>query len=156
MNPGKSWRTPRLSKPIRRISSAKYRNRAAIQFDSRLEPAGWKTADFDDSGWAAATVVDRSSYHLFAQMAPLEREQAELEPVSVTLTNGAWLVDLERCIDGWPKLTMRANRLGDMVRVEYFEMTGERKPAGWDEYTCQGGMETWRAGLRTAHFVSRD
>jgi len=122
-----------------------FSNRAAIQFDSRLEPAVWKSIDFDDSGWAPAAVVDRSDYHLFAQMAPQEREQAELKPVSITFTNGAWLVDFGRCIDGWPKLTMRANRAGDVVRVAYYEMTGERKPAGWDQYTCHGGTETWDA-----------
>ncbi len=49
------------------------RNRAAIQFDSRLEPVGWQTVNFDDSSWASATVVDRSDYHLFAQAARLER-----------------------------------------------------------------------------------
>ena len=75
----------------------------------------------------------------------MEREQAELKPVSITSTNGAWLVDFGRCIDGWPKLTMRENHSGDKVRVEYFQMTGERKPAGWDEYTCHGGTETWDA-----------
>jgi alpha-L-rhamnosidase len=120
-------------------------DRAAIQFDSRQEPAGWQTVGFDDSDWASATVVDRSLYHLFAQMAPLEREQAELKPLSITSTNGAWVVDFGRCIDGWPKLTMRGNRSGDKVRLEYFQMTGGRKPAGWDEYTCHGGTETWDA-----------
>jgi alpha-L-rhamnosidase len=119
-------------------------NRAAIQFDSRREPVGWQTVGFDDSKWAAASAVDRSDYHLFAQMAPAENEQAELEPVGVASTNGAWLVDFGRCIDGWPKLTMRANLSGDVVRVEYFEMTGERKPAGWDKYICHGGAETWK------------
>lgn len=114
-----------------------------IAFDSRLEPAGWHTTGFDDSGWASATVVDRSDYHLFAQMAPLEREQAELKPVSITQTNGAWLVDFGRCIDGWPKLTMQENHSGDKVRVAYFQMTGGRSPAGWDEYICHGGTETW-------------
>ncbi|MGH7980987.1 MAG: family 78 glycoside hydrolase catalytic domain, partial [Limisphaerales bacterium] len=120
-------------------------NRAAIRFDSRSEPIGWRQAGFDDSAWASATVVDRSNYHLFAQMAPLEREQAQLKPVSITFTNGAWLVDFGRCIDGWPKITMRANRPGDVIRIEYFQMSGERKPAGWDEYTCHGGVETWDA-----------
>jgi alpha-L-rhamnosidase len=119
--------------------------RAAIQFDSRREPGGWQTVGFDDSGWPSATVVDRSLYRLFAQMAPMEREQAELEPVGITSTNGAWLVDFGRCIDGWPKLTMRNNRSGDKVRVEYFQMTRERRTAGWDEYTCHGGTETWDA-----------
>ncbi|HWX22431.1 MAG TPA: family 78 glycoside hydrolase catalytic domain [Candidatus Binatia bacterium] len=119
--------------------------RAAIQFDSRREPVGWQTAGFDDSGWTSATVVDRSLYHLFAQMAPMEREQTEVKPVGITPTNGAWLVDFGRCIDGWPKLTMRGNHSGDKVRIEYFQMTGGRKPAGWDEYTCHGGTETWDA-----------
>ncbi len=120
-------------------------SRAAVQFDSRQEPAGWKSVGFDDSSWASAKAVDRSAYHLFAQMAPMEREQAELKPVGITSTNGAWLVDFGRCIDGWPRLKMRDNRSGDKVRVEYFQMTGERKPAGWDEYTCHGGTETWDA-----------
>ena len=120
-------------------------NRAAIRFDSRLEPAGWRTAGFDDSVWASAAVVDRSNFQLFAQMAPMEREQAELEPVTVTSTNGAWLADFGRCIAGWPKLTMHANRPGDVARVAYFQMTGERRAAGWDEYTCHGGKETWDA-----------
>ena len=117
----------------------------AIQFDSRLEPAGWQTIGFDDSKWAPATVVDRSDFRLFAQLAPMEREQAELKPVSIVSTNGAWLVDFGRCIDGWPKLTMRENRPGDKLRVSYFQMSGPSYPAGWDEYTCRGGTETWDA-----------
>ncbi len=117
----------------------------AIQFDSRLEPVGWQTTGFDDSGWASATVVDRSDYHLFAQMAPLEREQAELKPVSITQTNGAWLVDFGRCIDGWPKLTMHENHSGDKIHITYFQMTNQRSPAGGDEYTCHGGKEIWNA-----------
>jgi alpha-L-rhamnosidase len=133
------------------------RNRAAIQFDSRREPTGWREIGFDDSAWAFATVVDRSDYTLFAQMAPLEREQAELKPVGITSTNGAWLVDFGRCIDGWPKLTMYANSPGDAVRVEYFQMTGERKPAGWDQYICHGGTETWKPdfGRHTSFQVIR-
>ena len=75
----------------------------------------------------------------------MEREQAELKPVSITQTNGAWLVDFGRCIDGWPKLTMHENHSGEKVRVAYFQMTDGRSPAGWDEYTCHGGTETWDA-----------
>jgi alpha-L-rhamnosidase len=122
-------------------------NRAAIQFDSRREPDGWRTIGFDDSGWTSATVVERPGYHLFAQMAPAEGEQTDLKPVSVKAVGGAWRVDFGRCIDGWPKLTMRANQQGDVVRVEYFQMAGRRKPSGWDQYTCRGGAETWDAGF---------
>jgi alpha-L-rhamnosidase len=119
-------------------------NRAAIQFDSRREPAGWRAVNFDDSTWPSATVVDRSGYHLFAQTAPTENEQAQLKPVNIKSTNGAWLVDFGRCLDGWPKLTMRANRSGDVVRVEYLQMPGKQKTAGWDQYICHGGTETWK------------
>ena len=120
-------------------------NRAAIRFDSRMEPIHWRMAGFNDSEWKTATVVDRSNYQLFAQMASQEREQAEFKPISLTFTNGAWLADFGRCIDGWPKLTLHANQPGDVVRVTYFQMTGERKPAGWDEYICRGGKESWNA-----------
>jgi alpha-L-rhamnosidase len=120
-------------------------NRASIHFDSRREPAGWQKVGFDDSAWASAAEVERPDYHLFAQTAPAVNEQGELQPVKVISTNGAWLVDFERCIDGWPKLTMRANHSGDSVRLEYFQMSGKRKPAGWDEYVCSGGTETWKA-----------
>lgn len=122
-------------------------NRAAIQFDSRLEPAGWQGVGFDDSGWASATVVDRSDYHWFAQMAPAENEQAELKPIDIASTNGTWEVNFGRCIDGWPKLTMRANYPGDAVRVQYFQTPDERKPAGWDQYICHGGTETWKPDI---------
>jgi alpha-L-rhamnosidase len=122
-------------------------NRASIHFDSRREPAGWQRIGFDDSAWASATVVDRPDYHLFAQTAPAVNEQGELQPVKITSTNGAWLVDFERCIDGWPKIVMRANQAGDSVRLDYFQMTGQRKPAGWDQYVCSGGPETWKGNF---------
>jgi len=78
-------------------------------------------------------------------MAPLQREQAELLPTKITRdkTTNTYLVDFDRCITGWPKLTLRANRPGDKVRIEYFQRTDQRNPAGWDEYTCRGGEETW-------------
>lgn len=118
-------------------------NRAAIRFDSRRDPVGWEKIGFEDSGWASASVVDRSRYHLFAQTAPMERVQAALKPISITRANGAWLVDFGRCLDGWPKLVMRANHSGDTVKVEYFQMSGEKKAAGWDQYICHGGKESW-------------
>ena len=122
-------------------------NRAAIQFDARLEPENWTTVDFDDAQWAKATVVDRSSFVLFPQKVALEQEQAELPPVNIKHSGEAWLVDFGRCINGWPKLTLHANRPGDHVRVDYFQLSGERGKSGWDQYTCRGGVETWKLSL---------
>jgi len=67
--------------------------------------------------------------------------------VTITRADDAWLVDFGRCIDGWPKLSIHANRPGDVIRVRYFQMTVEQKSAGWDEYICQGGSETWDANF---------
>ncbi len=122
-------------------------NRAAIQFDARLEPERWTAVGYDDAQWAAATEVDRSSFVLFPQRAALEEEQAELPPVQIRQSGPAWLVDFGRCLNGWPKLTMRGNGRGDRVRVEYFQLRGERGPSGWDQYTCRGGVETWKPGI---------
>ena len=144
-----SWKvldlTPRSSKPMQRILAVEGATARPSNLIAPGTRRGWEKVGFDDSNWASATVVNRSDYHLFAQMAPLEREQAELKPVRIASTNGVWLVDLGRCIDGWPKLTMQANHPGDVVRAEYFQMTDGRKPAGWDEYICRGGTETWDA-----------
>jgi len=122
-------------------------NRAAIQFDARLEPERWIAVEFDDAQWAEANVVDRSSFVLFPQRVALEQEQAELPPVHLRHAGQTWLVDFGRCIDGWPKLTLRANRRGDRIRVDYFQLSGERAESDWDQYTCRGGVETWKPDL---------
>jgi alpha-L-rhamnosidase len=119
-------------------------NRAALKFDARNEPAGWTGAGFNDGAWANAVVVDRSSYNLYAQLMSREGEQAELAPVSVTPSGSDWLVDFGKCINGWPKLTMRSNTAGSAVTVEYYQLSGTGGDAGWDQYTCKGGTETWK------------
>jgi len=102
--------------------------------------------------WASATVLDCSDYHLFAQLAPLKRGQAELKPVGIVKTNGAWLVDFGRCIDGWPKLKMRANHPGEVVRAEYFQRTDGRKPSAGKNIL---GTAAWRLGTRTSDGTAR-
>ncbi len=123
------------------------RNRAAIRFDARAEPEHWTALGYDDSKWAPAAVVDCSSFRLFPQMVAPEQEQAELKPVSLKQSGEAWLVDFGRCLDGWPRLTMHANHPGDRVRVSYFQLSGEKGASGWDEYTCRGGLETWKPDI---------
>jgi alpha-L-rhamnosidase len=119
-------------------------NRAAIQFDARHEPHDWTSQKFDDSGWLNPTLVDCAGFRLFAQMVASDQEQAELKPVAIQRSGEAWLVDFGRCIDGWPKLTMHANKAGDRVQVSYFQMNRQRAASGLDQYICRGGVETWK------------
>lgn len=122
-------------------------NRAAIRYDARREPAGWTTAAFDDSSWAAATVVDRPDFNFFAQRCGNEIEEPEIEPVSVVKSGADWVVDFGKCVSGWPQITVRDQAPGTVIRLNYFQIADGVNRAGWDEYTCKGGTETWRANF---------
>jgi alpha-L-rhamnosidase len=141
-------RTPFLeSNPSYFGQAGGQKNRAAIQYDARLEPEGWTRRDYNDSEWPTASVVDCSDYNLHAQLVAPQAEQAELQPTSIRQEDTAWFVDFGRCLDGWFQLVMRNNQPGDIVKVEYFQLEGQGGPAGWDQYTCKGGVETWRPNI---------
>jgi alpha-L-rhamnosidase len=123
------------------------RNRAALRYDARLEVPGWTSAGFDDSSWANATEVDRSNYQLYAQRVADQVESDELAPVSLAQSGGNWIADFGKCISGWPQITLRDQAPGSVVRIEYFQMADGSGGAGWDEYICKGGTETWRANF---------
>jgi len=123
------------------------RNRAAIQYDARLEPEGWTGLHFDDAAWRKANPVDCSDYRLHAQLVAQQAEQQELRPIGIKQDGAIWSVDFGKCYDGWFQLVMRNNRPGDLIRVEYFQLQGTGGSAGWDQYTCKGGVETWRPNV---------
>lgn len=128
-------------------SAGGVRNRAAIRYDARRETEGWTLPSFDDSAWAGATEVDRSSYQLFAQRVADQIEGEELAPVSLARSGEHWIADFGKCLSGWPQITLRDQAPGSVVRIEYFQMAEGSMGAGWDEYTCKGGTETWRANF---------
>jgi alpha-L-rhamnosidase len=123
------------------------RNRAALRYDARNEIPGWTSAGFDDSAWPAASVVNRSSYQLFAQRVADQVEDEELAPVSLIQSGTDWVADFGKCISGWPQITLRDQTPGSVVRINYFQLADGLGGAGWDEYTCKGGTETWRANF---------
>lgn len=128
-------------------SAGGVRNRAALRYDARLELADWKLPSFDDSAWASATEVDRSNYQLFAQRVGDQVEGEEVTPVSLKQSGGHWIADFGKCLSGWPQITLRDQAPGSVVRIEYFQMADGSMGAGWDEYVCKGGSETWRANF---------
>lgn len=123
------------------------RNRAALRYDARREIEGWKSPTFDDASWTNATVVDRSSYRLFAQRVANQTEEQELVPLSCSPSGDRWVAEFGKCLSGWPQMTLRNQTPGAVVRIEYFQMADGSGGAGWDEYTCRGGVETWRANF---------
>jgi hypothetical protein len=123
------------------------RHRAAIRYDARNEIPGWTSASFDDSAWPAASVVDRSSYRLFAQRVVDQVEYEELTPVSLIPSGADWVADFGKCISGWPQITLREQQHSSLVRIHRFQLADVLRVAGCDESTCKGGTETWRANF---------
>lgn len=123
------------------------RNRAAIRYDARKETEGWKRTDFDDFTWAPASVVDRPNYQLFAQRVADQIEDEELSPVSLNRSGEHWIADFGKCITGWPQITLHDQASGSVVQIEYYQMADGSGGAGWDEFICTGGTETWRANF---------
>ena len=67
--------------------------------------------------------------------------------VSCASSGGRWVADFDKCVSGWPQITLRNQVPGAVVRIEYFQMADGSGGAGWDEYTCKGDVETWRANF---------
>lgn len=129
-------------------------------YDARLEPAGWRKADADLSGWdpAVTTTPPTPTTKLTAQMSPPIEPVDRLQTVEVTEpVPGTYLFDLGTNIAGWPVLNVEGpagteitlkpgERLGDDGLVDQSTMLvgGQLYPPMLDHYTLSGrGPETW-------------
>jgi alpha-L-rhamnosidase len=68
-------------------------------------------------------------------------------PTVLVQSGGDWVADFGKCISGWPQITLRDQAPGSVIRINYFQLADGLGGAGWDEYTCKGGTETWRANF---------
>jgi alpha-L-rhamnosidase len=129
-------------------------------YDARLEKDGWDTAGFDDSGWAAAKVVDAPKGRLVAQMIEPIRIIEVIKPVKLTQPKpGVYLYDLGQNMAGAVRLTVMGPA-GTEVKIQYAELLhpdGTLDPTNIDifcesgefqteHYILKGkGLETWQA-----------
>ncbi|WP_106401509.1 alpha-L-rhamnosidase [Actinocorallia populi] len=121
-------------------------------YDARLEPEGWSTAGFDDSGWSPAEPFDWDPAALIPRAAEPIRRVEELSPVAVTTSpSGRTIVDFGQNISGRVRLTT-TGRAGQTVTIRHAEILtdGElnvrslRRAEAVDRYTLRGGgPETW-------------
>lgn len=119
------------------------KNRAAIQYDGRKSIENWIDVSFTDKLWDNSTQIDISSFNLYAQLVSQDYEQQELVPLKIEKIGNEWLVEFDKCINGWPRITMKNNYNGSIVKVSYYQLSGTNAPAGWDQYICAGGKETF-------------
>lgn len=122
-------------------------------YDARLEPDGWSSPGFDDSGWAAATPFEWSLDTLEAPSAPPIRRIEELAPTRIrTSPSGATIVDFGQNISGWVRIDVTGDE-GRTITLRHAEILtpgGElethtnRTAAATDRYILRGrAQETW-------------
>lgn len=91
-------------------------------FDRRLEPAGWRECQFDDSGWYAVSLLERDMSSLEAPTAPPVRRIEYLAPKSVFVSpSGKTLVDFGQNLVGRVRIRLNGSP-GDTITVRHAEV----------------------------------
>lgn len=126
------------------------------RYDARRALPGWDTAGFDDTEWAAASVVEAPEGKLVAQAHEPIRVIETVDPVEVTeVRPGVWIADFGRTVAGWTRLQVTAPA-GTTISLTHGETVADGNVAAWnvhvdgdriqrDEYVAAGNgdVETW-------------
>jgi len=83
--------------------------------DARRNEPDWNKPQFDDSGWANASVYQKSII-LSASMQEPDRKIEMLTPLSVTEKDGMYTFDMGRNFTGWIECDLRNGKAGDVVK----------------------------------------
>ncbi len=129
-------------------------------YDARLAKVGWETADYDDSSWCPARLVDGPTGGLVAQMIEPIRVIGKIRPIGLSEPKpGVYVYDLGQNLAGTARLTL-AGPAGTHVKLRYAELLhpdGTLDPTNIDifcesgefqteHYILKGvGIETWQA-----------
>jgi alpha-L-rhamnosidase len=84
--------------------------------DARRMVKGWDEASFDDSGWANASIYQKSLI-LSAEMIEPDRKVKILTPVSIAEHEGNYTFDMGRNFTGWLELKLRNGKEGEVVKL---------------------------------------
>ncbi|MEW2811126.1 family 78 glycoside hydrolase catalytic domain [Streptomyces massasporeus] len=124
---------------------------AGETYDARQEPAGWTEPGFDDRAWSAALRREAPRGKLRPQVhEPIEIIETVRPKVVREVADGVYLLDMERTMAGWCRLTVRA-AAGTKVTLAHGEKlsngrvvaTSDFTPGRFqtDEYVCAGTGE---------------
>lgn len=91
-----------------------------VEIDLRAEPAGWDTADFDDSAWLPARAIDVDIATVEPRITGGVRTIREWD-VDVQQRDGHSFIDTTQNIAGWLRLVVRGSA-GDRVEVRHAEV----------------------------------
>ncbi len=122
-------------------------------YDARLEKTGWKSPDYDDSGWDKAVLAEPPSGVLVAQMMPAVKVMKTIKPVNITQpADGVYIYDFGQHFSGWTRLQVSGPR-GTKVTLRHagtvyddglLNIRNQRNTPQTDTYILKGeGVEVW-------------
>jgi len=119
-------------------------------YDAGQEPLGWQQAEFDDSDWPSAQVVEPPGGQLVHSLMPPIQVTQRLKPVALTFPQpGLAIYDLGQNSSGWVRLTCHGPA-GGRVTLRYAEdltadgsldVTSNEKAQATDVYLFSGAEE---------------
>lgn len=134
-------------------------------YDARLEKPGWKSSEYDDSGWDKAEIADPPGGDLTSQMLEPSRVMEIIKPIKILEpAENVYVYDFGQNFSGWSrlrvsgpkgtKITLRhAGRLYGDHRLDARNNGGANQT---DTYILKGeGVEVWepRFALHSFRYV---
>lgn len=92
------------------------------EYDARLEINDWNLADFNDSEWKSADIMEAPGGVITAQPNPNIQVQEELTPITVTkLKDGKQILDMGQNMVGWLKVNSLNGKKDQPITFRFAE-----------------------------------
>ena len=91
-------------------------------YDGNFDLGNWNQAEYDDSAWLQAELVDAPEGQLSAQPNPNITVMEKLKPVSLFQKADKWYLDMGQNIVGFIDMKVRGHQPGDIITLRFAEL----------------------------------
>ena len=91
-------------------------------YDENFDLGDWNQAEYDDSAWLQAELVDAPEGQLTSQPNPNITVMEKLKPVSMFQKGDKWYLDMGQNIVGFIDMKVRGHQPGDVITLRFAEL----------------------------------
>ena len=91
-------------------------------YDGNFDLGNWNQADYDDSEWLQAELVDAPEGQLSPQPNPNITVMEKLNPVSLFQKGDKWYLDMGQNMVGFIDMKVRGHQPGDVITLRFAEL----------------------------------